>query len=93
MTHDLPTTFSSFADRLLVDRRLVVGSRRTNLSADGTLPTVRRRTAEAQTADKRQIKRHFADTQTADCRRFVGGQTNNVMKFFMQIGCFIGTQK
>ena len=62
MTHDLPTTFSSFADCLPVDRRLVVGSRRTQ---------------RRQTADKPVGRRHFADRQTADCRRSDGGQTTD----------------
>jgi hypothetical protein len=60
MTHDLPATFSSFADRLLVDRRFVVGSRRTQ---------------RRQTVDKPVGRRHFADRQTALCRRSDGGQT------------------
>jgi len=64
---------------LSVERRLGVGRRRTNLSADGALTTRRRRTTEAQTADKPIGRRRFADAQTADCRQFVGGQTDSTV--------------
>jgi hypothetical protein len=62
----LPFTFHLSAVWLSAVGGRSVGSRRTNLSANGALTTVRPRTADAPSADKRQGKRRFADAQTAD---------------------------
>jgi len=51
-----------------------VGSRRTNLLANGALTTVRPRTTDAPSADNRQGKRRFADAQTAD-KNEINGNT------------------
>ena len=60
-------------------RRLAVGKRHSKLSVNGALPTVRRRSADAQTADKRQVGRRFADSRSAHCRPSVGRQKATIV--------------
>ena len=60
-------------------RRLAVGKRHSKLSVNGALPTVRRRSADAQTADKGQVGRRFADSRSVHCRPSVGRQKATIV--------------